>query len=65
MKNVTFQEAIRNKQSLMASRKEYNRENNTNMTMVNYLHNVLNYPMDEAEMIKNRIYKKKNASVRV
>lgn len=56
---IAFREVIDNRKNLIESRKEYNKENRTNMNMVNYLHNVLNYPMDEAEKIRNKIYKKK------
>ena len=56
---IAFHEVMDNRKNLIESRKEYNKENRTNMNMVNYLHNVLNYPMDEAEKIRNKIYKKK------
>lgn len=60
---VTFNEAMRNKKRLIEARKEYNKENNTNLTMVDFLQNVLNYGQREAETIKNKIYKKKIISI--
>lgn len=60
---VTFQEVMNNKKNLIEGRKQFNRENSVNVNMVNYLHSVLNYPMDEAEKIRNKIYKKKIISI--
>ena len=60
MKKVSFIEAMTSKHRLINARREYNKENNTNITMADFLHNVLNYPADEAKKIRNKIYKKKS-----
>lgn len=56
MDKTTIKRVKETKRAVKKARQEYNLENGTNHNMITFLHEVLNYPMDEAKKIRKNLY---------
>ena len=56
MDKANFKMVKENRRTVKKARKNYNMENGTNYSMIDFLHEVLNYPMNEAKKIRKSLY---------